>query len=150
MKKTTPNIDPDDIFADEDDDLDEALASCAAPEGGPSTAKGRGGNRWTRARNGVSGFVTAPVWVLTELGRARAYHAAVLVMILLQRMRMRGTTTEPVTASVWNKAGSPSKWERQTILEHLRRVPGILKLEERHKGYTRYQVTLGEMWNEPL
>jgi hypothetical protein len=151
MKKTASSIDPDSVFTDSDDDIDidAALASCAAPEGDdlPVTVSSIERNRFTRGRNGINGFCVIPLWVVRELAQVRAYHASLLVTVLLQRMRVRGTTTESITATIWNKVGSPSKWERQTVLEHLRRVPGNLKLEERHEGYTRYQVTLGEMWD---
>ena len=61
-------------------------------------------------------------------------------------MRVRRTTTVLITSAIWAELGSPPEYERRTILKHLRRVPGVLKLGKRHKGYTRYQVVLGDMW----
>jgi hypothetical protein len=101
---------------------------------------------FTRSRNGVNGFSVVPLWVTREIAQARAYHAAPLVNVILQRMRVRRTPTVPITSAVWTEVASPSKYERETILQHLRRVPGVLKLEQRHRGYTRYQATKGDMW----
>jgi hypothetical protein len=105
-------------------------------------------NLFTRRRNGVNGFGVIPIWALKEMVRTRAYHAIALAIVLFQHMRMRKTKTVPITGAVWAKIGSPSEYERKTILKHLRRVPGVLRLEERHKGYTRYQVTLGNLWTK--
>ena len=107
------------------------------------------GNRFTRSRNGVNGYSIFPLWVVREFARVRASKNVVLLaIVLLQRMKVRNTSTVLLTAAIWAEIGSPSKMARQTALQHLRRVPGVLKLEERHKGYTRYQVSLGEMWND--
>ena len=38
------------------------------------------------------------------------------------------------------------QYERETILKHLRLIPSVLKLEERPRGYTRYQAVLGDGW----
>jgi hypothetical protein len=85
-----------------------------------------------------------------EMARVRAYHAAFLVAVVLQLMRVRRTDTVPITLAVWERAGSPGERERGTILQHLRRIPSVFKLEDRHKRLTRYQVTLGEMWGGKL
>jgi hypothetical protein len=102
--------------------------------------------KFTRSRNGVNGFSVVPLWVTKEIAQARAYHAVPLVNVVLQRMRVRRTTTVLITSAIWAELGSPPEYERRTILKHLRRVPGVLKLGKRHKGYTRYQVVLGDMW----
>jgi hypothetical protein len=52
----------------------------------------------------------------------------------------------PLTSAIWAEIGSPSERERRTTLKHLRCIPGVLRLEERRQGYTRYQVTKGDMW----
>jgi hypothetical protein len=96
----------------------------------------------------VNGFSVVPLWVTKEIAQARAYHAGPLVNVILQRMRVRRTTTVLITSAVWAEAASPSKYERETILNHLRLVPSVLKLEKRHKGYTRYQAVLGDMWSK--
>jgi hypothetical protein len=134
-----------------DSDLDADLASAVAPEYNDDFAPaGSSVNRdmFTQSRNGVSGFSVVPLWVLKEMTRARAHHAIALVGVLLHRMRMQGTDTVPITAAIWAKIGMTGKWERQIALQHLRLVPGVLRLEERHKRLTRYQVTLGEMWGD--
>jgi hypothetical protein len=133
-----------------DPDLDAQLASTLAPEdeddvqlvGSLPTTE------FTRSRNGVNGFSVVPLWVTKEIAQARAYHAGPLVNVILQRMRVRRTTTVLITSAVWAEAASPSKYERETILNHLRLVPSVLKLEKRHKGYTRYQAVLGDMWSK--
>jgi hypothetical protein len=81
-----------------------------------------------------------------EVARARAYHAGPLVNVILQRMRVRRTTTVLITSTIWAEIASPGKYERETILKHRRRVPTVLKLEKRRRGYTRYQAVLGDMW----
>ena len=122
-------------------------------------------DRFTEGRNGVEGFSVIPLWVGGEIARAHAYQAAVLISAILRRIRLREflalryrrislqeAHTLPITDAVWDDAGLPAdpsnKWARQAALQHLRRVPGVLKLEERHKRLTRYQVTLGDMWDE--
>jgi hypothetical protein len=134
-----------------DPDLDALLASCEAPEDeGDLSPTGHSVNRdiFTQSKNGINGFAVIPLWVVKEMTDARAHHAVALAIVLLQRMRARKTDTLPLTATIWGTIGAPSERERQTILQHLRRVPGVLRLEERHKRLTRYQVTLGDMWNE--
>jgi hypothetical protein len=131
-------------------DLDADLASAVAPEYDDDlSAIGSSVNQdiFTLGRNGVNGFGVVPLWTVKEMTDARAHHAIALAIVLLQRMRVRKTDTVPITAAIWARIESPSERERQTILRHLRRVPGVLRLGERHKRLTRYQVTLGEMWN---
>jgi hypothetical protein len=134
-----------------DSDLDDDdLASAVAPEYDDDWAPGGHSvnpDLFTRGRNGVNGFSVVPSWVTVEMARVRAHHAAFLVTVILQLMRVRRTDIVPITLAVWERAGSPGERERGTILQHLRRVPGVLKLEERHKRLTRYQVTLGDMWD---
>ena len=132
-----------------DSDLDDDLASAIAPEDDderPSSGSLVKRNVFTQSRNGVKGFGVVPFWVLKEMTRARAHHAIALVAVILQRMRLRETDTVIITDAVWEDVGQPGKWGRQMALQHLRRVPGVLRLEERHKRLTRYQATLGDMW----
>jgi hypothetical protein len=95
------------------------------------------------------GFGIIPLWVVKEIARARAYHASGLIIVILRRLRKKTITAVPITAAIWSQAGSPGKWERQHILQHLRKVPGVLKLEECRGGLARYQATFGEMWSRP-
>jgi hypothetical protein len=132
-----------------DSDLIAALESASAPEydddlspGGHSVDR----NIFTQSQYGVEGFSVIPLWVVREMVRARAHHAFALVLALLQRMRVKRIRTVLITSEVWDRAGQSGKWERQIALQHLRRIPGVIKLEERHKRQTRYQATLGEMW----
>ena len=53
-----------------------------------------------------------------EIAR-RAYHAVPLVNVVLQRMRVRRTTTVLITSAIWAELGSPPEYERRTILKHL-------------------------------
>jgi hypothetical protein len=133
------------VIVPDDEDMD--LTSAAAPEYYPSVVPV---NRklFTRGAGGVNGFCIIPFWVVGEIAQARAYHAAPLVFAILRRMRMRKTTVEPITSTLWAQIAAPSRYERETILDHLRRIPGVLKLEDRHQGYTRYQAVLGDKWAE--
>jgi hypothetical protein len=133
-------------IAPDDEEVD--LSSAIAPDTYQLAVSSADRNQFTRGRNGVNGFAIIPIWALREITCARAHHATALTIILLQRMRVRKTNTIPITAAIWTEIGSPGKRERQTILQHLRRVPGVVKLEERRQGYTRYQATLGDMWNQ--
>jgi hypothetical protein len=133
-------------------DLDDDLASAIAPEDVDEThavaASSTNPEIFTQGRNGVNGFGVIPLWALEEIVRARAHHALPLALVVFRHMRIRRTRTLVITAAIWAKVGSPGKWGRQIALQHLRRVPGVLKLEERHKRLTRYQVTLGDMWDQ--
>jgi hypothetical protein len=146
--KTTP-FDPEfeaqlrSAIASDNEDVD--LASALAPDDDPLAAP-FGPKQFTRGRNRVEGFCVAPLWVVSEIAKARAYHAAPLVLVILQRMRMRRMTVVPITSAIWERVASPREYERRTILDHLRLIPGVLKLEERRRGYTRYQALLGDKW----
>ena len=131
-----------------DADLEADLASAVAPDDNQLAISAVNRNLFTRSRNGVNGFGLIPFWALREITRVRAHHALALFVVILQRMRVRKTTTIPITAAIWAEIGSPGERERQTILQHFRRVPSVLKLEERHQRYTRYQATLGDMWDK--
>ena len=100
-----------------------------------------------RSRDGADGFCILPFWVVKDIAQARAHHAALLAAVILQRMRMKGMTTVPITSAIWAGIASPSRYERGTILKHLRLIPGVLRLEKRHQGYTRYQAVLSDKWN---
>jgi hypothetical protein len=150
MKKhgLDPVLDADFLNACISDEDDAFLTDVAlAPDDGQLVASSVARNLFTCGKNGINGFSVIPSWVVMELARARAHNAALLVCAIFKRMRMRRTTTIPLTSTVWAEIDSPGERERQTILRHLRRVPGVLKLEKRHQRYTRYQVTLGDMWS---
>ena len=130
--------------------LDDDLASAIAPEYDddfPAAGHSINQDLFVRSRNGVNGFGIVPLWAIREVTRVKAHYATALMVVILQRMRVRKVDTVPVTDAIWQEIGGLTKCERQTVLEHLRHVPGVLKLEERHKRLTRYQVTLGEMWD---
>jgi hypothetical protein len=129
-------------------ELDAQFESALAPEDedGVKSAASFQPNEFTRSRDGVNGFSIVPLWATREMARARAHHAGFLVSVILQRMRVRREVTVALTSAIWAELGSPSERERRTILKHLRRVPGVLRLEKRHQGYTRYQATKGDMW----
>jgi hypothetical protein len=131
-----------------DPDLDAQMASALAPEDEDEARPVASfqPNEFTRGRDGVNGFSIVPLWAVREMARTRAHRAALLVVVILQRMRVRRETTVALTSAIWAELGSPPEYERRTILQHLRRVPGVLKLEKRHHGYTRYQATKGDMW----
>jgi hypothetical protein len=141
VKKTQKKRTKMSAFDDEEIDLSSAIA----PED-PVEKLSVNRNRFAKARHGVNGFAIFPLWAAREIANARAHYAFALTIVLLQRMRVRRADTAPITAAIWSEIGSPSKDERQTILRHLRRIPGVLKLEKRHEGYTRYRVTLGDLW----
>ena len=92
--KTTP-FDPEfeaqlrSAIASDNEDVD--LASALAPDDDPLAAP-FGPKQFTRGRNRVEGFCVTPLWVVSEIAKARAYHAAPLVLVILQRMRMRRMT----------------------------------------------------------
>jgi hypothetical protein len=143
-----PVLDADFLSACISDEDDASLVDVAlAPEDDQLVASSVAHSLFTCGKNGINGFSVIPSWVVTELARARAHNAALLVCAILKRMRMRRATTIPLTSTVWAEIDAPSECERQTILRHLRRVPGVLKLERRHQRYTRYQVTLGDGWS---
>jgi hypothetical protein len=122
---------------------DDPLADVAlAPDDDQLAASSVASNLFTCNKNGIKGFGVMPSWVVMELARVRAHNAVLLACVILKRMRMRRVTTIALTSAVWAEIDSPGERERQTVLQHLRRVPGVLKLEKRHKRYTRYQVTL--------
>lgn len=129
-------------------ELDAQFESALAPkdEDDVRSASSFLPNEFTRSRDGVNGFSIVPLWATREMARARAHHAALLVNVILQRMRVRRAVTVALTSAIWAEIGSPSERERRTILKHLRCIPGVLKLEERRQGYTRYQATKGDMW----
>ena len=128
------------------DDEDADLTSAAAPDD-DQIAASLSPKQFTLNRNGVNGFSVVPLWVVREIAQARAHHAALLAVVVLQRMRVRKTRTVPITSAIWAEIASPSEYERRTILKHLRHIPGVLRLEERHQGYTRYQAVLGDKWH---
>jgi hypothetical protein len=145
-----PSFDPDldaqladAMAAADNEDMD--LASAIAPDG-DMPAISIGASQFTRGRQGVNGFCIPPLWVVKDIATARAHHAVLLVAVVLQRMRVRKTTTVPITSAVWAEIASPARYERETILKHLRLIPSVLKLEERPRGYTRYQAVLGDGW----
>ena len=146
-----PHLDPDldaqlaSATALDDEDADD-LASATAPDD-DRIAASLNRKQFTLSRDGVNGFSVVPLWVTREIARARAYHAAPFINAILQRMRVRKTTTVPITSAIWAEVASPGKYERETILKHLRRVPGVLRLEERHQRFTRYQAVLGDKWS---
>jgi hypothetical protein len=123
------------------------LADAAFAPDDPPTENLINPNEFTRSRNDAEGFFVMPRWVLKEIVRARAHHHTIpLVLAILRHARLRRTKTVPITSTIWAEAGSPGERERKTILRHLRDIPGVLRLENRHQGYTRYQATLGDMW----
>ena len=106
-----------------DPDLEMEFQTATAPEGeGDFSGGDRSSvskNSFTRDRHGAKGFSVVPSWVVTEIARARAHNAALLVCVILKRMRMRAETTVLLTAAIWAEIGAPSERERQTILRHL-------------------------------
>ncbi len=129
-------------------ELDALFESALAPED-EDTVKSTAPfqpNEFTRSRDGVNGFSIVPLWATREMARARAHHAGFLVNVILQRMRVRREVSVALTSAIWAELGSPSERERRTILKHLRRIPGVVRLEERRQGYTRYRATKGDMW----
>jgi hypothetical protein len=147
MKK--PRLDPDldaqlaSAIAPDNEDVD--LASATAPDD-DQIAASLNRKQSMFSRDGVNGFSVVPLWVVREMAQARAHHAAFLVIVILQRMRVRKTTMVPITSAIWAEIASPGERERETILKHLRRIPGVLRLEKRHQGYTRYEAVLGDKW----
>ena len=129
-------------------ELDAQFESALAPDDGDNgqSAASFQPNEFTRSRDGVNGFSIVPLWATREMARARAHHAGFLVNVILQRMRVRREVTVALTSAIWAELGSPSERERRTILKHLRRIPGVVRLEERRQGYTRYRATEGDMW----
>jgi hypothetical protein len=130
-------------IAADNEDMD--FASAIAPEDDqlPDLVNAK---LFTRGRGGVNGYSIIPLWVTREIAQVRAHHAALLVAVILRRMQMRRTSIVPITSAIWAELASPNRRERETILKHLRLISGVLKLEERHRGYTRYQATKGDMW----
>ena len=147
MKKfrLDPDLDAQLASAIAPDDEDVDLASATAPDD-DQIAASLSRKQFTLSRDGVNGFSVVPLWVTREIAQARAYHAAPLVNVILQRMRVRKTTTVPITSAIWAEIASPGKYERETILKHLRLISGVLRLERRHQGYTRYEAVLGDKW----
>ena len=137
-----------------DPDLEIEFQTATAPEGEGDFSCGNRSpiprSSFTRDRHGAKGFSVVPSWVVAEIAHARAHNAALLVCVILKRMRMRTETTVFLTAAIWAEIGAPSERERQTILRHLRLIPRVLKLEPRRKRHTHYQVSLGETWFDQL
>jgi hypothetical protein len=136
-----------------DADLLAALASAEAPGEEPKDfgPVRRVDRSLFTPKMKAGGYCVIPVWVMKELVKVRAHHAIALVAIILQRIRTKGIDPAPITASMWNAiglSGTSNKWGRQIALQQLRRVPGILRLEERHARTTRYQAALGDLWDE--
>jgi hypothetical protein len=128
---------------------DEDLESANAPEyegGHQPVGNSVDPNIFTQKKMGTNGYAIVPLWVLKEIARTRAYHAGPLIGVLLQRMRVRKVDTMPITCGIWAEIGSPNERERWTILQQLRRIPDVLRLEERREGFTHYQVVLSETW----
>jgi hypothetical protein len=125
---------------------DEDLDSCKVSEDDLPVGHSVSRKIFEQAKSGVRGYGLIPLWATQELSDALAFHAFPLVAVVLQRMRVRGVDTVLLTETVWEATHHSNKWARQITLQHLRRVPGVLKLEERHKRLTRYQITLGDMW----
>jgi hypothetical protein len=135
-------------------DIDKQLESANAPEDDEKDdvpdALPINRNIFTHDQNGIKGFSVIPLWVVYEMAHVQAHHAIPLVAAILWRMRTKGINAVLITSMIWKKTSLDDcindKSARQVALQHLRRVPGIIRLEDHHTREARYQATLGETW----
>jgi hypothetical protein len=80
-----------------------------------------------------------------------AFIALPLLLAIHRHLDMaekKGEKAAALTAEVWKDTGIPpeEKSTRQTILEHLRRMPELVVLREKRTFAYRYCVTKGRVW----
>jgi hypothetical protein len=101
----------------------------------------------SRRKNGVDfvflrGVSSLNAYILQK----RAAEAFPLLLALQQQFDASRKTQVPITHDVWKTAGDPSKNKRETMMEHLRRLPGLVTLHEDRCARFRYRVEKGTLW----
>jgi hypothetical protein len=94
-------------------------------------------------------FGVCPIWVNREVVRAQAYRALPLIIAAYRLMRLKRTTTITLTQAVWADVGPLTARARHAVLENLKKVPGIMRLEAKRRAIWPYRLTLGELWLNP-
>jgi hypothetical protein len=87
---------------------------------------------------------------IVELSAYLVEHRALPVLSLLlaihRRQNMSGLAKVALTPAVWKDAGDPPRHTRETLLAHLRRMPGLVLLTEERNLLFRYRVAKGPAW----
>ena len=78
----------------------------------------------------------------------RAVEAFPLLLALQQQFDASRKARVPITDDVWKTAGDPSKNKRETIVEHLRRLPELVTLHEDRCARFHYRAEKGPLWSQ--
>jgi hypothetical protein len=91
-----------------------------------------------------------PLHVIHACVEKDALHALPLVLAAHRVMCMRHRGTIRLNKQVWEGAGYPDHKDqrRRVVLEHLRKVPGIMSLVEKRAQSGRYLLLRGPLWNK--
>jgi hypothetical protein len=87
-----------------------------------------------------------PLSVLKAVMESRAEKALPLILSIHRQLTMSRREWTPLTAAVWNAAGSPSAREREAILQRLKSSPNLLQIRPRRTAISHYDVARGSVW----
>jgi hypothetical protein len=76
-----------------------------------------------------------------------AMAALPLLLAIHNQMNLKKATSISITEKVWGVAAGSSERKRKTMLRALKRVPDLVRLEERHRLKSRYRAHQGPLWN---
>jgi hypothetical protein len=92
-------------------------------------------------------FSQIPLHWLPIIQRARAEKALPLLIAVAYQMRMDRKPRTPITSKTWAHAGDPrSKAQRRAMIDVLRRIPSIVRLEFSQRTGSKYTAIKGLWW----
>ena len=94
-------------------------------------------------------FAQIPLHWLAIMQPARAVSALPLLAAISYEMRMRRKSRIAITAEIWELAGDPrTEAQRRAMINVLRRVPSIVRLEYRQRVGSKYVAHEGLWWSK--
>jgi hypothetical protein len=131
-----------------DEDAEKILAEMAAKDPGLAEEN----HRAEKAQNGRRRFFVDdfPLHIIHALINEDALHAWPLVMAAHRVMCMRHRGTIRLSKQIWEGAGYPEHGDqrRRIVLDHLRKIPGVMTLIDKRAKSGRYLLRRGPLWGK--
>jgi hypothetical protein len=101
----------------------------------------------TRKRNDQP-FAQIPLHWAPIIQRAKAESAMLLLHAIAYQMRMNQKSRVAITSTTWALAGDPrTEAQRHAVIEVLRRIPSIVRLEFSERTGSKYAAVKGLWWD---
>jgi hypothetical protein len=101
------------------------------------------------AKVGRPPFVQIPLHWLPIMQRAKAFPATPLLLAIAYQMFASDKSRVPITSEIWELAGDPrDKAQRHEMIQILRRIPSVVRLEYSQRTGTKYAAVKGVWWDK--